>query len=194
MTNNLNDSPNDIPLNLAKRDRSDHHNNHRNNDDDDSIKLNGPKDYYLKLSDDDYHCKSCEKSSSNAQEAAEHYETFHLNMEYVCQLCKFSDISRNVVGEHLKRKHRVGKPYDIFIKRIEMDSFRNVRRNQNLERNFVLLVQQLLRSEPSLSPSNERDNDQNNSIESDDRSSNAAEDHQPKIEGKLIIIRKIREK
>lgn len=173
---NLNDdSPDDLPLNLAKRDRSDH-----DHDEHDDSKVNGPKEYYLKLSDEDFQCKACEKISSNAQEASEHYEAFHLNMEYFCQLCKFSDISRNVVGEHLKRKHRVGKPYDIFIKRVEMDSFRNVRRNQNLERNFVLLVQQLLRSESSLSPN---DNDQNNSIESDDRSSNTTED-QPKIDGK----------
>jgi len=79
------------------------------------------KNCYVKLSFDQYQCKLCSKICGSAQGITEHYEAYHLNMLYYCQLCDFTDVWRSMMTKHLKLKHNVCKPYDNYLKRKKID-------------------------------------------------------------------------
>lgn len=103
------DNSDDLPLDLAKRDRYS------------SDEKLSPKDCFIHLPSDHYQCKLCSQNFSSVQGVTEHYEAFHLKMLYYCTLCNRSDIWRSMMTKHLKRKHHVEKPFDNYIKRLEIE-------------------------------------------------------------------------
>ena len=82
------------------------------------------KDCYRKLEGDQYQCKTCNKTCGSAQGITEHYEAFHLGMNYRCRLCGFTDIWRSMLTKHIKQKHQLGKPYEQYLKRVKLETKR----------------------------------------------------------------------
>lgn len=80
------------------------------------------KDCYRRLDNDRFQCTNCGKTCGSAQGITEHYEAYHLGLNYQCKLCGFTDLWRSMLTKHLKVNHLMGKPYEKFLRRVKVET------------------------------------------------------------------------